>query len=177
MVTYIAMYPLCETLRGNARGITSLSLCQHFVATACLSKRRITSRSFCLLKISPSNGVLGDPTTINEEATALVSRCTRSQPRCDRDSRVTNIKHVPVSTSCKNNKKIIQLFKWMMNLSIITISTEKIIPNTEHLQQHIFLYAWQLANQMSLFTWIRFFRCFINPFWVFFTSSYDLAFT
>lgn len=79
------MYPLCTTLRGIAGGITSLSLGQHFVASACLSKCRITSRTFCLLKISPSNGVLGDPTAINEEATALVCPCRRSQPRCDRD--------------------------------------------------------------------------------------------
>lgn len=33
MVTYIAMYPLCETLRGIAGGIILLSLFQHFVAT------------------------------------------------------------------------------------------------------------------------------------------------
>lgn len=79
------MYPLCTTLRGIAGGITSLSLGRHFVATACLSKCRIRSRTFCLLKISPSNGVFGDPTAINEEATALVSQCRRSQPRCDRD--------------------------------------------------------------------------------------------
>lgn len=47
-----------------------------FLMHACLSKRRATALTFCLLKVRfVTHGVLHDPTATNEDAATLLRRC------------------------------------------------------------------------------------------------------